>query len=116
MARGGPLGGVIDHLLRGFVCLLPALVAGLQPVDEGLIRLLLTLQPLLVLLLVATALLSFVWTPYSPYELDIPAKLDDGPLGQPSQRHRGASCEIVPQPKHASQLGVRSELEGAETA
>lgn len=29
----------------------------------------------LTLLLIATALLSFVWTPYSPYEMDMPGKL-----------------------------------------
>jgi peptide/nickel transport system permease protein len=36
----------------------------------------------LVALLILTAVLSFVWTPWSPYELDIPAKLQP-----PSRQH-----------------------------
>ncbi len=34
-----------------------------------------TVGTMLTLLLIATALLSFVWTPYSPYEMDLPGKL-----------------------------------------
>ena len=65
---------------------LPSAASGKRPAGGFLVRAArhgsFALGGVLVALLVLTAVLSFVWTPWSPYELDIPSKLQP-----PSSHH-----------------------------